>query len=563
MQSINGSTHDLGLGSIDFLIVTVLPEERDAVLHLLEDHQQIQIDESLTCYICTLQANARSAEYTVAVTKLSQMGNVEAGIHTTRAINRLNPRYVLMVGIAAGIKNRVNLGDVVISTQVIYYEQVRETPDGPEPRPISLLADHSLVHNAQNYNDIDWHDLVVTECPHGRENSLGLNNPKVRFGPIAVGDKVVANQDFVTSLTRYHSKLIGIDMESYGVAMAAASAPTRPRFLAIRGISDFADENKNDDWHECAASRAAAFTIGFLRYGPVSPNASLADITTPQKRSGTLIAIRHMSMQRLLFETIIDSLPSRFKDFSVTELLVDQTDLYNNGRLVDPLAAAKRQANLHQRIDTLQETYPNASLGYFGIAHIPLLFHLGYRLTNKRKLHFFELNRYTERWEYLQGEVEGPELKLDGLPRYVNEEKGDIVIRISISNTVRPEEFTGIVLSPIASLHLYIEPTQRDTMVSEHQLRRYGAKFRGTLDSIHELLPNRVRVHVFYAGPVSLAVYFGQLINQTIDRKMVVYNYTGKDSSRYSWGLEITEETESSDFLVTIHKSGQEGIYDV
>ncbi len=559
MESTSDSRHDLG--STDFLIVTALPGERDAVLHLLGDYKQIQVDESLVGYICTLPAGTQSGEYLIAVTMLSQMGNVEAGIHTIRAINELNPSYVLMVGIAAGVKNEVNLGDVIISTQVIYYEQAKQTPDGLRQRPISVLADHSMLHSAQNYNDISWHNLITVERPQQKpKGSAGSDTPKVHFGPFAVGDKVIAGQDFTTALTHFHSKLIGIEMESYGVAAAAASAPARPRFLAIRGISDFADEDKDDDWREYAAASAAAFTIGFLRYGPVSSNASrITGVAATSKQVGSLIAIRHLSMQYISSQTIIDSLPPRFTDFRVTELLIDQTDLYINGRLVDPLKAAERQANLYQHIDGLLDTYPDASVAYFGIAHIPLLFHLGYRLSNKRKLHFFELNRYTGCWEYLYGETEGPELRLDGLPVQVNEEAGDVLIRISISNTVRLEEVTSVVPSPIASIHIRIEPTKRDVMVSECQLHRYGAKFRWMLDEIHEFLPNRERVHIFYAGPVSLAVYFGQLLSQTIDRKIVIYNYTAKDFPRYSWGLEITGETNSRNFLVEVQRLGQEG----
>jgi len=547
MHSAVGASH--GLKPVDFMIVTALSEERDAVLQILEGFGPVQIGESPIYYVCTLPTEEGS--YRIAVTQLSQMGNVEAGIHVTRAIGELNPGCVLMVGIAAGIRGRVSLGDIIVSTQVIYYEQARQTPQGPEYRPISIAADHLLLHSAQNYNDASWCSLIAVEGPQHK----GAGLPKVHYGPFAVGDKVVADQSYVSALMNLHPKLIGVEMESYGIAAAAASAPTRPRFLAIRGVSDFADERKDDSYRQYASTVAAAFAVGFLRSGPVSRSTlHTAATDVPLKQPGSLIAIRHLSMQYIPPQTIIESLPPRFAGRSVTELLVDQTDLYADGRLPDPLEAAKRQADLECHIDSLLSSHPRASVAYFGIAHIPLLFYLGCRLTNKRRLHFFELNRYTGRWEYLQGEKEGPELKLDGLPTHVNDERGDILIRISISDTIRPEEVAEIVPSPITSLHLHIEPPKRDVLDSERQLHDYGAKFRWMLDRVHELLPNRERTHVFYAGPVSLAVYFGQLISQTIDRRIVVHNYTAKDSPRYSWGLEITAEMDSPDFLVRVRK---------
>jgi nucleoside phosphorylase len=535
--------------SVDVLIVTALPQEREAVLHLLDNFQPVQVGQSPICYTCTLPTN--SGEYKVAVTQLSQMGNVGAGIHATQAIGELNPTCVLMVGIAAGIRGRANLGDVIVSTQVHYYEQTKQTPRGPEHRPISIPADPLLLHSAQNCDEINWRNLIAAEVPQHRETG----SPRARFGPFAVGDKVVADKNYASGLMELHPKLIGVEMESYGIAAAAASAPTRPRFLAIRGISDFADEQKDDSYRRYASSTAAAFAISLLRYGPLSPSAlrSTSADTSPEQ-SGSLIAIRHLSMQYIPPQTIIESLLSEFAGHNVTELLIDQTDLYTDGRLTNPLEAAERQASLERHVDHLLDSHPGASVGYFGIAHIPLLFYAGCRLTNKRRLRFLELNRYAGRWEYLQGEEEYPEMRVEGLPTQVIDQHGDVLIRISVSNTVRPEEVVEIVPSPIASLHLRIEPPQRDVLVSERQLHDYGAKFRRALDSIHEFFPNRERTHVFYAGPVSLAVYFGQLTIQTIDRRVLVYNYTTMDSPRYSWGMEITAEIDSPDFLVRVNK---------
>lgn len=534
---------------VDVLIVTALPEERDAVLRLLEDFGPVRVGESPIYYACTFPAS--KGECKIAVTQLSQMGNVEAGIHATQAIGELDPTCVLMVGIAAGIRGRVSLGDVIVSTQVLYYEQAKQTPKGPEVRPISILADHLLLQSAQNCNDGNWCSLVAVKAPQHN----GSGPPRVCFGPFAVGDKVVADQSCVSGLMDLHPKLIGVEMESYGIAAAAANTLTRPRFLAIRGVSDFADEQKDERYRQYASDVAAAFAIGLLRYGPLSPSTLRTPATdAPSEEPGSLIAIRHLSMQYIPPQTIIESLPPKFAGRSVIELLVNQTDLYADGRLSDPLEAAERQVDLECLVDDLLDSHPGALVGYFGIAHIPLLFYSGCRLTNKRKLHFFELNRYTGRWEYLQGEKEYPKLKIDGLPTHVNDERGDVLIRISISNTVRLEEVVEIVPAPIASLHLHIEPPQRDVLVSERQLHDYGAEFRRMLDSIHEFLPNREHTHVFYAGPVSLAVYFGQLIIHTIDRRIVVYNYMTKDFPRYSWGLEITTETDSPDFLVRVTK---------
>jgi hypothetical protein len=55
---------------------------------------------------------------------------------------------------------------------------------------------------------------------------------------------------------------------------------------------------------------------------------------------------------------------------------------------------------------------------------------------------------------------------------------------------------------------------------------------------------------MFYAGPLSLAFRCGQHISKSIHPRVVVYNYTGKDTPAYSWGLDITQPIEAADFLV-------------
>jgi nucleoside phosphorylase len=58
-------------------------------------------------------------------------------------------------------------------------------------------------------------------------------------------------------------------MEGVGVARAALNQVNALRFIEIRGISDFADEEKNDDWQPYVAEVAAAFTMDWLKTHPL------------------------------------------------------------------------------------------------------------------------------------------------------------------------------------------------------------------------------------------------------------------------------------------------------
>jgi nucleoside phosphorylase len=88
---------------------------------------------------------------------------------------------------------------------------------------------------------------------------------KPHLGPLFTGALVVSNQAKVDELTFTHRKLKGIDMEAYAVFCAAKYADSpQPIAIAIKSISDCADEEKNDLWRRYAAYTSAAVLIEWI-----------------------------------------------------------------------------------------------------------------------------------------------------------------------------------------------------------------------------------------------------------------------------------------------------------
>ncbi|KAG7419697.1 hypothetical protein Forpe1208_v003185 [Fusarium oxysporum f. sp. rapae] len=82
--------------------------------------------------------------------------------------------------------------------------------------------------------------------------------PRIHFGKFASGDMVIKSGEFRDRLTTSKGA-IGFEMESVGVWEIFPS-------VVIKGVSDYADSHKNDDWHDYAAASAAACTKAFLKY---------------------------------------------------------------------------------------------------------------------------------------------------------------------------------------------------------------------------------------------------------------------------------------------------------
>lgn len=256
----------------DFVIVTALEEERDAVLDKLPGYQKLPPaeDDVLVYFLAKLPVTFTDASrgvYRVVVTTPLDMGRVHAAAATSAAIRRWCPRYVILIGIAGGISEEgINLGDVLVSDQIVDYELQKLTRQGPSVRWKVHPADASLIAATRNFITQDWHDLIKVDRPQ-------KGKPKRYLGPIASGDKVIAFNRILAKYRKNWPKLIGVEMEAGGVAAATFQAASRPGFFMVRSVSDLADEHKNspdiEQWRLYACDVAAAYTIALLQSGPV------------------------------------------------------------------------------------------------------------------------------------------------------------------------------------------------------------------------------------------------------------------------------------------------------
>jgi len=215
-------------------------------------------------------ADGRMGTYNVVLTSLATMGRVPATATTSDAIRRWRPRYVLLVGIAGGVADRgVHLGDVLVSDQVVDYEQQKVTADGSQYRFQVHRADQRLLEAARNLADTVWRPLIGKKRPE-------RGRPVRHIGPVATGDKVVAFEPLLAELRRSWPQLVGVEMEAGGVAAAAFQAAATPGFFMVRGVSDLADERKGsatvEGWREYACRVAAAYAVALLRGGPFPPS---------------------------------------------------------------------------------------------------------------------------------------------------------------------------------------------------------------------------------------------------------------------------------------------------
>ncbi len=260
--------------AIDFALITALPLEREALLRHLDGFVPLQEGaDPFTYYRGQITFASKPGSYEVVVIALLGMGDNEAAVGTMQALHRWKPANVLMLGIGGGIPGKVVLGDVVIADSVFYYELAKLTPEGEELRPQQFITDRLLFSRARDFDKLDWKQQIKVARPIAL--STGSSTPAVRSGPIASGEKVFKNAVQRDQLLQHNPKLVAFAMEGAGVAQAAVTHEVRPRFLEVRGICDYGDDKKNDDWQLYVAEAVASFTVELLRECPVDPQPRL------------------------------------------------------------------------------------------------------------------------------------------------------------------------------------------------------------------------------------------------------------------------------------------------
>lgn len=258
---------------IDFVVVFALEKEFRA---FLEQLGQYSVEETDIVFArAEIRSKTENNVHRLIVLKLPGMGNYEAATGITRAIDVWNPRFILVGGIAGGVKRPgFELGDLILADLIVGYEPGKQLDAFFESRAKDFHPDRELLELARALPSKDWMFSVRVPRPDG---TSGRVIPRVHEGIILSGEKVIASavrfaeisRDVDKAISNVFSKSFAVEMEGYGAALAAFRSPTAPAFFIAKAICDWANSAKDDSWQTYAASVSAAFIAALIARVPV------------------------------------------------------------------------------------------------------------------------------------------------------------------------------------------------------------------------------------------------------------------------------------------------------
>lgn len=260
----------------DVAIVTALATpELEAILRLNNSRwTPIEVKNDFTKYYTSTFINGDKSWRVVAATA-DQMGMTASSHLSTKLIMNFTPKYIIMAGIAAGIKDRgLGFGDVLVAEQSWDYgsgkiveisrgenNEIVEVGFQPDTRDIQLSADLKAKVGSFKLS----RSSIMAKISSDWQGESPETKLQVHLGPIASGSYVISSSNKLQEIKEHQRKLLGIEMETYGLYYAAEhSLEPKPKALSAKSVSDYGDGQKNDKFQKYAAFTSANFIYQFI-----------------------------------------------------------------------------------------------------------------------------------------------------------------------------------------------------------------------------------------------------------------------------------------------------------
>jgi adenosylhomocysteine nucleosidase len=180
----------------------------------------------------------------------SGIGKVNAAIGTTLLISRYNPLCIINTGSAGAVSKDLNVGDVVISSDVVHHD-VDVTPFGYVKGQVPQMPEAYIPHKA------------LVDMAH--ESAKKLGHLTVQKGTIATGDSFINDIKEVDRIRQDFPKAAAAEMEA--AAIAQTCHQFKKAFVIIRSVSDNADGSAAisfDEFLKTAADNSAHLVQGIV-----------------------------------------------------------------------------------------------------------------------------------------------------------------------------------------------------------------------------------------------------------------------------------------------------------
>ena len=199
------------------------------------------------------------------VAVLSRIGKVAAATTATTLIERFGVTRMLFTGVAGGLAQHVNVGDVVVARAFVQHDM--------DASPLFPRHEVPLTGMTHFPSDVALSDAILAVAPLALADlvqslppsdwlGLALDAATVHQGLVASGDRFVSTNAESAELQRRLPQALAVEMEC--APMAQVCRDYGVPLAAIRTISDRADDAAHVDFPRFIQTIASRYSVAVL-----------------------------------------------------------------------------------------------------------------------------------------------------------------------------------------------------------------------------------------------------------------------------------------------------------
>lgn len=255
--------------NFDIAIICAVQTEFDAIKALSDNWTKINVVSDSSPYFETTFEKDDKV-FKVIAACAPQMGMNASSALTMKIIYNFRPKYIFMTGIAASIKDTTShgFGDILIIDECWDGGAGKITQDR-DGKKIFQQAANNLRIDRDIYEKMrmikDDNVFLRNIKDNWKPNSLPNTELSIHIGSVASVAGVIENEAVIEELKIKDRKLLGVEMEAYGMYYSAVNCSNpKPLAIAIKSISDFANTEKNDMYQTYASYTSAQVMYHFI-----------------------------------------------------------------------------------------------------------------------------------------------------------------------------------------------------------------------------------------------------------------------------------------------------------
>ena len=161
----------------------------------------------------------------------------------------------------------------------------------------------------------------------------------------------------------------------------------------------------------------------------------------------------------------------------------------------------------------------------FGIAPIPVLAYLGFKLGNTTPADIY-IKLREKPWSRMSSE---PKLSFTIVRPRSKDKVNTVVLSIAISGTTSRSEIEKRLGNGIPIYEIKLKKSQIDQIECIEDLELFRKLYRETIDEIRELYGKKCEIHLFGAMPTCAAIVCGREIIHGVDPSIVMYEHLSQE----------------------------------